>query len=247
FIIKMLSTVTNTFPFATCPHLQGSANYAIWVRHICALLIKDTLPDANALVWELANGTTPNIREIPNPNAADPPTTCRPATIADPTQDAARQCVAESGIGTIESYLPDDMLSYGLNSIQDLWNHLQSMFGQTGPTLIWSTKQEILSLQIQEGQDPTLVISKMANLYACLASSGCDIPEISRANHLMHTFYFTKTSVSNVTWEAAQQWIVLHWRNTISEERMNKMANCGHPHPQQWKGCQPNQNQAGPS
>ncbi|KAF9440009.1 hypothetical protein P691DRAFT_783753, partial [Macrolepiota fuliginosa MF-IS2] len=194
----------------------GSENYAIWVRHICALLIKDTLPDTNATAWELANGTTPNIWEIPNPNAADPPTTCHPAIIQDPVQYAAHECVAESGIGMIESYLPDDILSHGLTVIQDLWNYLQSMFGQTGPTLVWSTKQEILSLQIQEGQDPTLVISKTANLYTCLASSRCDIPEISQANHLMHamppswsvsqqTFYSMKTVVSAVTWEAVSQ------------------------------------------
>ncbi|KAF9439429.1 hypothetical protein P691DRAFT_837491, partial [Macrolepiota fuliginosa MF-IS2] len=232
----MSSAAATSTPFALCPRLQGQANYAIWVRHICALLIKDTAPDANTSAWELANGTAPAIKEIPNPNATNPPTTCRPTMLTDPVQYAARQRVAGSGIGTIESYLPNDMLSHGHELIQDLWNHLQSMFSQTGPTLIWLTEQEILTLQIQEGQDPTPVVSKMANLYACLASSGCDIPEISRANHLMHamppswsvtrqTFYSTKMSMSDITWEAAQQWIVSHWRNAVSEERMNKMAN----------------------
>ncbi|KAF9439374.1 hypothetical protein P691DRAFT_769992 [Macrolepiota fuliginosa MF-IS2] len=85
-------------PFTICPCLQGLANYAIWVRHICALLIKDTLPDANASVWELANGTAPTICEVTNPNTADPPTACHLATIPDPVQDAAQEHVAESGI-----------------------------------------------------------------------------------------------------------------------------------------------------
>ncbi|KAF9440319.1 hypothetical protein P691DRAFT_822334 [Macrolepiota fuliginosa MF-IS2] len=206
------NTTTTSTLFAVCPCLQGLENYAIWVRHICALLIKDTLPDANTSAWELANGTALLIWDVVNPNTANPPTVCCPATIPDPAQNAACEHVAESGIRTIKSYLPDDMLSHRLMLIQDLWNHFQSMFGQTRPMLIWLTEQEILSLQIQEGQDPTPVISKMANLYTCLASSGCDILEISWANHLMHampplwsvsrqTFYSMKTIISDVTWE----------------------------------------------
>ncbi|KAF9440112.1 hypothetical protein P691DRAFT_768251 [Macrolepiota fuliginosa MF-IS2] len=148
----MLSNAAATSsPFAIYPHLQGLANYAIWVRHIHALLIKDTLPDANTSAWELANGTTPTIQEMTNPNASNPLTACHLATILDAVQYTACEHVAESGIGTIESYLPNDMLSHGLTSIQDLWNHFQSMFGQTGLMLVWLTKQEILSLQIQEG------------------------------------------------------------------------------------------------
>ncbi|KAF9439603.1 hypothetical protein P691DRAFT_769327 [Macrolepiota fuliginosa MF-IS2] len=67
----MLSAATTSAPFSLCPHLQGSKNYPIWVRHIHTLLIKDTLPEANANVFELATGNQPVIALVTNPNTID--------------------------------------------------------------------------------------------------------------------------------------------------------------------------------
>jgi len=185
--------IAMTSLISTIPHLSGPTVYPFWVISVQSYLTMITMPGSPY-------------------NAKDMLTSFTIPSTTDQDEYARHSSLDSQALGIMNSSLAHNILIYGKENTESLWNYLCNKYGSSGPASVYVDYQYTRHFQISGNSNPAPQIIELNTLYAMLKRNKCNVPSLICAmtllsaipqswDNLATSILTSQTLLTQLTWD----------------------------------------------